>query len=625
MSWVANVRAFALACLLAAAPVLPSAPAPAPAPANVAVDAQFAAIEKRPAATVAAFDVDGLNAALVGIARISFDSASRDAATGATKLSHLRVDSLGEKPSTLFTAKEMLVWNADVAALRSRMNGQRLGDTLRLFDRIELTGVNIDLTGYTNALEDALIEALPEASGAADMTYESSKMTVGRVIFSGFTLHPWTFEETEGQEEGLAAIRLLSAFARSFSLDSSAAFDARVDQSIVEGDETGTLSTLTKRQLIEGYDRGDVASMIQTGATFSGAFPVPVPPEPGKAATDMGIRFVEMNGASAYSAATGFRMSKLLAFGERGEMPPITERDLFSLGTYAIEGMKLDFDGKPVFEVGALNVSADQFAWFLPERIDVRHQDVAFNLNSLMAWAEELEPEGAATPGEPSIQDIVGILDRTGLGRLSGDGEFSLTWNSTTGATRLSNQSVSDNLYTDNTRFEMTLPSYGDLVPAFGKDGKTPDETALQKLFEDKFSIVGGEYNLTDTGVLNAIAALTIEIAKFSGEEDAMLANFAQSTPETVRMFASGMLMFASGAVTQEVPEALPWLTGLSQFITTGGTFSIKIAPERPVTLAELTGPEASAGMAEAPAPGELVSRFGLSMTHTPPAGYGSP
>jgi hypothetical protein len=104
-----------------------------------------------------------------------------------------------------------------------------------------------------------------------------------------------------------------------------------------------------------------------------------------------------------------------------------------------------------------------------------------------------------------------------------------------------------------------------------------------------------------------------------------MLANFAQGTPDTVRMFASGMLMFASGAVTQEVPEALPWLTGLSQFITTGGTFSIKIAPERPVTLAELTGPEASAGMAEAPAPGELVSRFGLSMTHTPPAGYGSP
>ncbi len=624
MSWVANVRALALASLLAAAPVLPSAPAPAPA-ASASVDAQFAAIETRPAATGAAFDVEGLNAALSGIARISFDASSRDSATGATKLSNLRVDVLGEKPMTLFTAKEMLAWNADVAALGSRMNGQRLGDTLRLFDRIELTGVNIDLTGYTNAVDDAINEALPEASAAANITYASSGMTVGRVIFSGLTLHPWTFAETEGQDESLAAIRLLSALARSFSLDSSAAFDVRVDQSIVEGGKTGTLSTLTKRQLIEGYDRGDVASMIQTGATFSGAFPMPVASNPSATATDLETEFVEMSGASAYSAISGFRISKLLAYGERGEMPPITERDLFSLGTYAIEGMKLDFGGKPVLEIGSLNVAVDQFAWLLPERINVRHQDVAFDLNSLMAWAGEMEPEGATQPGVPSIKEIAGILDRTGLGRLSGDGEFSLNWDSRTGATRLASNSTSDNLYTDNTRIEMTLPSYADLIPAFGQDGKTPDDAALQKLFEDKFSIVGGEYNLTDSGVLNAIAALTIEIARISGEDDAMLANFAQGTPESVRMFASGMLMFASGAVTQEVPEALPWLTGLSQFISAGGTFSIKIAPERPVTLAELSGPDASAGMAETPAPAELVSRFGLSMSHTPPSGYGSP
>ena len=625
MSWVANVRAFALASLLAVAPVLPSATAPAPAPANVSVDAQFAAIEKRPAATGAAFDVEGLNAALTGIARISFDSSSRDAETGATKLSNLRVDSLGEQPSTLFTAKEMLVWNADVAALKSRMNGQRLGDTLRLFDRIELSGVNIDLTRYTNALNDAMSEALPEASAAANITYASSKMTVGRVIFSGFTLHPWTLEETEGQDEGLAAIRLLSALARSFSLDNSAAFDVRLDQSLVEGSASGSLSSGSARQLIEGYDRGDVASMIQTGATFSGALPVPLLPARGDSAPTVRSEPVEISGASAYSAISGIRLSKLLAYGERGEMPPITERNLFSLGTYALEGLKLDLDGNPYFEIGALNISADQFAWFLPERISIRHQDVAFDIDSLMAWAAELEPEGASEAGAPSIQEIAGILDRTGLGRLSGDGELSLTWNSKTGATRLSNQSVSDNLYTDNTRFEMTLPSYADLVPAFGKDGKTPNDAVLQKLFQDTFSIVGGEYSFTDTGVLNAVAALTIEIAKMSGEDDAMLANFAQGTPDTVRMFASGMLMFASGAVTQEVPDALPWLTGLSQFITAGGTFSIKIAPERPVTLADLTGADASAGMAQAPAPAELVSRFGLSMTHTPPAGYGSP
>lgn len=624
MSLFVRLRAAALSAVLAVSPALQVIADPAPAaPAELSAEALMARLDVRPAQSTSNLDVESLNAALAGKLRLSYDFATQESLNAPTRLTGLKVELLGEDPMTLFTADELLVWNADTPALLARLSGERLGETVRLFDRLELSGVKLDLTDYTNAVDDAVTAALPETLGAApspDITYEDTSVSMGRMIFNGLTLHPWTHAEAEGQEEGLAAIRLLSAFARSFSLESSAITDLVMSQSMSDGSATGTMVSTYPAQFMEGYDRGDIALTVQSDTTFAGSVPVPATDAAADGSLAPALTTISMAGKVDYGAWKDLKFSKLLEYGERGELPPITERNLWSFGTYTLDGMTFDFGGRPVMEIGRLDISADKFAWFLPERILVKHEDVSFDFSGIMQWAADIDPELAATAeDEPSVLEMIGIMDRTGLGKLSGDGTFLLSWDSETGTALIEANSVSDGLYADNMRVDMRLPAYADLIPAFGVDGRTPDNELLRELFTEKFSFSGGHYSLTDTGLLDAIAKLTIEIAKISGDSDPMLSNFAESTPESVRMFASGMLMFGGGAVSQEIPQATGWINGLSSFITSGGTFTVKLAPERALTAADFE-PDPEAGMVEAPGAGELVDLFGVSMTHTPPA-----
>lgn len=626
MSLTNRIRTLALSAVLAVSPALPAV-SETPAP-EASLDALFAQLEARPAATASTFDIESLNAAFGGAVRLTYASMGPDAATGAVRLTDLSAEIAGEKPMTLFTAKEMLVWSADTKALTDRMAGQRLGETLRLFDRIEFTGLKMDITGYTDAVTTAVNSAVPDDS-TATISYETADVDIGRLVFTGFTLHPWTFEEVEGQEEGLAAIRLISAFARSFSLDNMAMFDTVMTQEYTESGVAGSMVTKYGPTLMKGYDRGDIATSLGASSEFSGTFAMPpmAPAEEG-AAPGAPVAF-DMAGSTGLNSWSGVRLSKLFEYGERGEMPPITEKDLWSLGTYAFEDLKFDFGGKPIMAVGEIEITADEFAWFLPERINIRHEDAMLDLSSMMGWIAEIDPEAAAAQkdGEPSLMQVIDIMNRSGLGKFAGSGNLALTWDSNTGATLIEGTSTTDNLYADDTRFAFSLPSYASLVPGFGADGKTPDSALLKEIMEAGFSFSGGHYSLTDTGLLNAISLLVIEIAKISGDEDPMLSNFADATPETVRMFASGLVMMGSGAVTQEVPQAQPWIANISKFITSGGTLSVKLAPERALTSADLTGADADAGMVESPAPAELVALLGLSVTHTPAAesGAGTP
>lgn len=619
MSWLAKFRTLALSSVLAIAPVLPSVPESAPQlTAGSARDALFARLEARPAISTSNLDVESLNAALAGTARLTYAFATQDTPTAPTRLTDFSLELLGGKPSTLFTAKEVLVWNADTDALISRLNGQQLGSKIRLFDRIEMAGVKFDMTHYTNAVDEAVNAAMPTGE-TVDIGYDDASMNAGRVIFGGMTLHPWTFEENEGEDEGVAAIRLISALARSFSLESAVFLDADISRTITDSGASAAIVSSYDRQLVEGYDRGNIASMVLTGVSFSGSIQVPYVAAELDAAALAPMQSAGMAGRSGYSAWTGLRFASLLEYGERGELPPITARDLWSFGTYTLADTEMSLGGKPMLEIGRLDVAADKFAWFLPERISVTHEDASLNLVEILKWAEEIAPSAPPEEtGEPTVAEVIGILERTGLGRLSGDGAFSLTWDSETGSAQLASNNTSDGLYTDETRVEVRLPTYAQLAPVFGVDGKTPDQTALSALLDEQSVFIGGHYSLSDSGLLNALAALTIEVARFSGEDDPMLGNFAGSTPQAVRMFASGMVMFGAGAFSQDLPQATGWISSLSQFINTGGTFKIELAPETELTASDFLGAGPETGMTGSPDLSGLVSLLGLSVTHTP-------
>ena len=611
---MSGLRVFALSALLSAAPVLPSL-SEAPRPVTVAgagdVETLFAQALAWPAKRggAGALDAASLQALFGDEAALSFASSGYDAASGAHRLTGLSLKLLGERPETLFTADEALVWNLDTDALAARVRGERLGETLRIFDRIELNGVNLDLSDYAETVNAAVNTALDEQAAG---TTETSTLQVGTLALGGLTLHPWTYEAVDGQDDGMAAVRLLSAFARSVSLDTALFLDTVNAQTVSDDQISGSVVAKYPRQLVYGYDRGKIGGAVQTDLTFESAF--------NGLATETGETAPQnfsMAGASAFASWTGADFSKLLEWGEKGEMPPFSERDLWSLGSYVLEGTSIDLDGAPLIEIGKMEFTATQFSWLLPEEVQIRHEDVSMDLGRFMDFAASIDPEAAQSSAEgPSLVEIAAMLDKVGLNTLSGDGAFTFRWNPETGATQLGNTGTVDGLFGGVTQVDATLPSYAQLAPMFGPDGQSFDAKDIDDLLEDTLVLKNATTRLTDRGGLNTLAALTIEIAKSGAIDDPMAANFANATPETVRMFASGLVMMGSASMTEEFPQATAWAGTLGQFLTSGGTFEVSATPKP--DLFKDTGLD-SGGMV-AQTPGTLAELLGITVKHVPAA-----
>ncbi len=613
------IRALALSALLtlSGSPALAQETRFAPAAdlANAAQGLYVEALRRAPAlrADAPIFDPAALTALMGDAVSITWATAEPDAATGAMRLTDIRVTLPGDTPQEFLAVEDALFWGFDTAALTARIRGDRLDDTIRLFDRIELTGVSFDTADYSNMLDTALTD-LADDSSVGRTYYESSTIFVGQLVADGFTLHPWTYADTATQDEGLAAIQLLSAVARSFTLDSLLFAETVSLQDVSNDDLLGELIYEYPHYLLKGYDRGRIAGMYQSDATFSLEFEM----EQRLFDNSLPGPFL-MTGANAYGAWTDVDLSPLLVWGERGEMPPITERNLWSFGRYVADGIALQIDGNDVFRAGRMEMTATDFAWFLPERISLGYQDMTIDLAGFLNFANALVPAGEQEddlPNLPNPAEVAALLERAGLSRISGDGMLDMVWNSETGETLIENRGVTHGQFSGLMRFRASLPSYGELVPTFGEDGRTPEEDALGELMDARAAFNGAEVRLTDLGGFDTIASFIIELARAGYVDDPTLASFADQTPQGVRMFASGMILLSSGALTQELPQARPWLTSLAQFISNGGSFTVVLDPKRPVNSASF---EAGTGLDDL-SPDALIKLLGVSVNHSPSA-----
>ncbi|MBY9066588.1 hypothetical protein K1X12_06735 [Hyphomonas sp. WL0036] len=571
----------------------------------------FAQALARPApGAVADFDVQQLTGFLSEMGELTYASAGPDAATGAYKLETVSfVPAADAADGITLTADEVLLWNFDLETLEARLEGRAMDQTLRVFDRIEFGGLAFSVEDTS-----AAIKALPNAAGdlgPGEMTEQSVKLTTGRLVLNGLTLHPWLYSPAEGASEDQKAIGTLSAIMRSFSLGDLLLVDAKIDQ-VTNSDVIGsTMTSGYERQLYQGYDRGNIGAMIQTGAVFDMTMESPDP--------ELGAKFpgMRMSGKSAYTSWTGLKLAPLLEWGERGEMPPITELEGWSLGRYTLKDLTFDLDGKPFLALSKADFSADQFSWFFPEKIDMSYEGFQLDLASILSVADKLvalsdEPIDGPTPAE-----MIGVLERAGLARISSDGVFSFGWNRETGHMLANGNAQTPGLFNEDWKVEMDLPSFAELVPTFGEDGRTLDEAALDAVMEKEFALIGAHWSLTDAGGLNTISNLVIEGAKIGAASEPMLAGFADGTPESVRAFAAGALTVGSGELAKELPEARDWMMRMVDFINQGGTIAVTVAPSQPVSAASIEALD-NGGMT-ATDPSEVFKLIGLTVTHTPP------
>lgn len=620
MAWTSHLRSAALSLALVASIAAcgrgdgPQAPAVEATASGI--EALFAAAEQRPSGKPGAgFEAERLKAYVSEWGTLTYAAEGIDPDTGAYRLSDVVFQVKGDEAGVAITASEILFWNFDLDAIDARLEGRALDQTTQIFDRIEIAGLSLDMSDYLDATQDMLPDEVRDVLEASDLEQEIT-MEAGRVVLAGLTLHPWTYSPAEDASEEIRAISLVSAVARNFSLDTLLFLDTRMIQNQQDSTMTAISTTVYPRQLTYGYDRGNLKGVVQTDATLDMNFTF----------NDMGeagaLPGFQMTGQMGKSAMSDLKFGQLLEWGERGELPPITELTELSLGTYLMEDTSFSLDGAPVFEVDRLEASADQFSWFFPEQINLDYEGVSIDLSQFMTTIDRIVEASGEPVDEPTPAQIAGMLQRSGLAKLTADGRLNLSWNRETGQTLGESYTSTADFFTEDWRFELGLPGFAEIVPHFGEDGRTPDEDALGDLLEERFSFAGAHWALTDEGGLDAVATMVIEVAKAYPDANPMLAGFADATPKDVRAFGAGSLAAGSGQVGKMVPEATSWLLRLSDFITQGGKIELRMAPATPITAETAMG--ASGGMSE-PDPSELVSLYGVSVTHTPPPGAETP
>ncbi len=243
--------------------------------------------------------------------------------------------------------------------------------------------------------------------------------------------------------------------------------------------------------------------------------------------------------------------SGLVAWGLKGEKPPVSETDLIDLGTMKATKMESYINGKRAATVGEANMTAGEFTWLAPSNIKVDSKNAVYDFTAYLPATEE---------------EALKVLKDHGLDKVTGDGAASWVWNSNTGATDFSYVAKMDKVVD----LDMTL-GFGNFklkeIAAAMEEGDS--DAVLSRGAFKNFSL-----KIADEKALDAVFALAGLQMGSSGEE--------------LRASAPTMIRLSGGQVAQMNPRISEYVNAVADFVAKGGSLEIAAKPAEAVPFAKL-------------------------------------
>ncbi len=243
--------------------------------------------------------------------------------------------------------------------------------------------------------------------------------------------------------------------------------------------------------------------------------------------------------------------SGLLAFGLRGEEPPLTAKNLIDLGTMNAADMETFIAGKRASVVKEATISAAEFTWLVPSKIRTDSKGAVFDFTAYVPDTEEA---------------VLNILNEHGLDEVKGDGYMEWVWNADSGVADLDYVATMDGL----ADLSMSLGFAGfDLskMAAAQEDGDS--NVALTHGAFKNFSL-----NITDEKALDAIFALSALQMGASGDD--------------LRLSAPAMIRLSGAQAAQMNPRISDYVDAVANFVAKGGALEINAKPEEPLAFMSL-------------------------------------
>lgn len=587
----------------------------------------------------AAADVASIVAALPAGVDIKWDTLTFDEASHATILSNVRItpDEMPEVGVSIATAK---LWGLDADFAKARLTGQRLDESARLAERIDLSGISafgLDqlmapmMDSYNDAMISTIEGVIDDEAIAGQIeipatTFENYTLGLDRFIAHDLHLRAWeltpaNLSADNAWAESLPALQQMTALYRAFAADTIAAFDMNATMSMTQPTGAFSLDYSVERSAVRGMRGYDVDLATTRGMAISMDVPIPQPP----VFDDEGELVVSTEPAPSMQMAftvdgadhANLRLDRAASYLARGQMPPRTETDLLSLGEISLDNMSISTGDQRLYAIGSMKLKADDFHWLIPASVRLDVKDYLLDLAGMTGFVQRAaEMEGPTAPDAAEVSAIIArllpVLERHGFSELSSNYSMGWNWNPKSGLIKADYSSKDPELVSIALNAEGDLPSFDAVSKLIPANPTAADETAVQQLFSRVSALRSAKAELVDHGGIEKVFALAADLLKtFRTELPPEMQTFADRTPQNLRqMTVSGMYLVADTA-GQEDPLARDMLRPIAAWLDKGGRVEWRMAPATPVTAAVIeSAPADSAAVAK---------RLGLSATHTPP------
>jgi hypothetical protein len=594
--------------------------------------------------STAAADIAAVRDVLPKEVDLTWGNLSFDAASGATVLTDVKLTPK-DMPTVGLGIDELRLFDFDAAFAKARLTGQRLTETAPLASRIDAKGVAI--FGVAQMLNQSMGGAPVEPPVAADptapvdpnappadwlngaepsfefdgadfgMTWDSYDFSFGRLILNDIVLRPFELVAPAAIAPGSDAfapagmggemIQQYIAVMRSFGIDTFATYDMKGSMGMTQMGQKIAVSFGAKSGGTRGWRGGDFDASYarDIGYAFSmGGGDAPTPA-------------MNMNYSIGYVGTEDTHLDKLYGYMAKGIVPPRTETDLMSLGSFVFENQKLNVAGKDIMTIGESTLDARKFHWFIPTSITASAKNAVFDVGAMMQMAEsfssefaDVDPDAAQfAPAMPDFTAIMAALEKNGLSKPNLNFNFGWNWNATSGDTKIDLGMGGEKLLQFDAKYEGGFPSFkavSDLIP---DNVEQADQAAIANLFDAKSTLKLVDLNITDNGGLAKIFDLTAELAPIMAASDPSGVNPLEGqTGASLRQMAGGMItMFGAS------PDIAHFATPFGAFITQGGKLHIGLKPSQPMTFSAL----AASMMGSTASPGQTLTDLGFKVEHS--------
>ncbi len=261
----------------------------------------------------------------------------------------------------------------------------------------------------------------------------------------------------------------------------------------------------------------------------------------------------------------------LMAYGLKGERPPLNDRNLINLGSIHVTDAETFIGDKRLSVVPETDISALEFTWLAPSKIRAVTRGGQFDFT---AYVPDTEKEA------------IDALKSRKLDKVKADSDFAFDWDADKGGAVLS------------TGFDSA--GFADFDLDLSLDG-----LELAKIEAGRAA--GAAQPVADLARLKSFS-LAIKDEQLLDAFYALSALQTGGTAKDMRAATPAMMRFGKLELERENPRMAGYVDAVAQFLEDGGTLEISAAPETPVPLGAL-------GAAAVGGPDAMAAAINLTVT----------